>query len=598
MFRTLAFVLAASAAAADVATRADEFLTAETKAGRFSGSVLIARDGKALLRKGYGLANREHQVANGPQTRFRLGSISKQFTAAAILLLEERGKLKVEDGVCRFVEPCPEAWQRITIHHLLTHSSGIPNFTAFPDYQKTKTLPATAEQMIARFRDKPLAFAPGERASYSNSGYALLGHIVEKASGSTYARFLRENIFETLGMADSGEDQHRSVLPHRATGYGPLLGNLVNADYIDMTIPLGAGSLYSTVDDLYKWDQALYGERLLKQAALDRMFRSHVKMGPGGYGYGWGIGPRNSVFHGGGIDGFATLITRYPGDRAVVIALSNFQHAAVPAIGRELESRLFTQEWPRVGNDAGGTRYSTLAQIDRGNVARLRVAWTWRSGDADPRSTIECTPIVVDGVMYVTSPALKVVALDPSTGREIWRYDPYTAVKRDRGAVNRGVAYWTDGAERRILIGTPEARLISLDARTGKPDPKFGSGGVVDLRATAAWDVAGVHYGVTSAPAIFEDRVIVGFTTGEGPGPSGPGDVRAFEVRTGREAWRFRTVPGSGELGHDTWAGESWKRRGGANAWGGITVDEARGMVFAGLGSAAFDFYGGDRKGR
>jgi quinoprotein glucose dehydrogenase len=261
-----------------------------------------------------------------------------------------------------------------------------------------------------------------------------------------------------------------------------------------------------------------------------------------------------------------------------------------------------TNDWPDVRGEPGGTRFSVLSQINRQNVPDLRVAWTYRTGDVGPGSTLECTPVVVEGVLYLTTVRTRVVALDAASGQERWRFDPQIGRRfpAASGGVNRGVAYWSDGrrqGERRILLGTADGRLISLDARTGRPDPAFGQGGEVDLRAGMERDLSRLAYGVTSAPAIFEDSVILGFAVGEGPGPAAPGDIRAFDVRTGRQRWRFHTVPRPGEVGHETWEGDSWRERGGANAWGGLTVDIRRGMLFAGLGSPAFDFYGGDRKG-
>ena len=268
-------------------------------------------------------------------------------------------------------------------------------------------------------------------------------------------------------------------------------------------------------------------------------------------------------------------------------------------------------DWPRVGNDPGATRYSRLDQIHRGNVDRLEVAWTYRTGELDPSDgsgkTIECTPLVIDGVLYLTTGRLRAVALDATTGRELWTFDPFAesspgprGAPLASGGVNRGLAHWSDGepdGARRILLGSADGRLFSLDAHTGIPDPAFGDGGAVDLRAGIDRDLSKLPYGPTSAPAVFEDLVILGFSTGEGPGVAAPGDVRAFEVRTGAEAWRFRTVPRPPEFGHQTWAEGAWEQRGGANAWGGISVDAERGWAFFGLGSASFDFYGGDRHG-
>ena len=250
-------------------------------------------------------------------------------------------------------------------------------------------------------------------------------------------------------------------------------------------------------------------------------------------------------------------------------------------------------EWLNVGNDKGGMRYAPLKQINRSNVKNLQIAWTYHGGDATPGSTIECTPVVADGVMYVTTSSLKIVALDAATGREIWKYNPHS------GGVNRGIAYWSDNkpnGQRRVLMGTPDGRMLSLDARTGVPDPGFGTNGTLDLRIGIERDIKGTTYGVTSAPAVFENLVIPGFLVSEGQ-PGAPGDIRAFDVRTGKEVWRFHTVPRPGETGNETWEGEGWKERTGVNAWSGFTLDAKRGILFCGTGSASSDFYGADRKG-
>ncbi len=265
-----------------------------------------------------------------------------------------------------------------------------------------------------------------------------------------------------------------------------------------------------------------------------------------------------------------------------------------------------SHDWPRVNNDPGGMRYSQLDQINRENVAQLTPAWTFHTEEVKEGRgrTIECTPIVVDGVMYITTGYLKLVALDAATGKELWRFDPLKEHPSRHGlasgGVNRGCAYWSDGmpdGERRIIHGISDGRLFSLDARTGKLDPRFGDGGIRDLRKELDPEVADLAYGPTSAVAIWRDTIIVGVSTGEGPEVASPGDIRAFDVRTGEQLWRFHTVPHPGEVGNETWEAGSWKHRGGANAWGGLSIDAERGLVFAGLGSASFDFYGGDRKG-
>jgi quinoprotein glucose dehydrogenase len=263
-------------------------------------------------------------------------------------------------------------------------------------------------------------------------------------------------------------------------------------------------------------------------------------------------------------------------------------------------------DWPGVGNDPGCMRYFELDQITRENVTRLKPVWTYHTGELEGRTgkTIECTPIVVDGVMYLTTAYLRVVALDAATGKELWQFDPLKDHPFEHrpasGGVNRGCAYWSDGTpggQRRIIHGTSDGRLFALDATSGKLDPKFGDGGIRNLRKELEPNVASLDYGPTSAPAVWKNTIIVGVSCGEGPGIAAPGDIRAFDVRTGEQVWRFQTVPRPGQFGHETWHGESWKERGGANAWGGLSIDVNRGLVFAGLGSAAFDFYGGNRHG-
>lgn len=262
-------------------------------------------------------------------------------------------------------------------------------------------------------------------------------------------------------------------------------------------------------------------------------------------------------------------------------------------------------DWIAIGGDREGMRYSELDQIHRGNVNELEVAWTWRTGEMDRPRIIECTPIVIQGVMYVSTGNRRVAALNAATGEPLWTFDPMSlgghAGSLASGGVNRGVAYWSDGrwnGERRILHGTSDGRLFSLDAKTGQPDPDFGRGGYILLRDGIEYDISKMAYGPTSAPAIAGDVAVLGFSNSEGPPPGAPGDIRAFDVRTGKQVWRFHTIPRPGEVGHETWPQDGWQKRSGANAWGGFSVDSRRGIVFAGTGSAAFDFYGGDRKGK
>jgi CubicO group peptidase (beta-lactamase class C family) len=289
---------------------------------QFMGSVLVARDRTILLDKGYGFANLEWNIPDSPTTKFRLGSITKQFTSASILLLEERGKLKVDDPVKKYMPDAPAAWDKVTIYNLLTHTSGIPSFTGFPDYASTEAIPTTPEKLVARFRDKPLEFQPGEKWNYSNSGYVLLGYLIEKISGQPYDKFVQENIFNPLRMKDSGYDSNSAVILRRASGYSPGPSGPVNAGYIDMSIPLSAGGLYSTTEDLLRWEQGLFGGKLLSTASLQKMITPFKN----DYACGLAVrivNGRKLIEHGGGIEGFNTQLSYYPEDKLTVIVLGN-----------------------------------------------------------------------------------------------------------------------------------------------------------------------------------------------------------------------------------------------------------------------------------
>jgi CubicO group peptidase (beta-lactamase class C family) len=243
--------------------KADEYLAFYVAKDQFSGTVLIAQGDDILLSKGYGYANREVGVPNSPEMKFRLGSITKQFTAMLIMQLYERGEIGIHDPLSAYLDDFPEG-DKITIHHLLSHTSGIPNFTSFPDYSKTMMIPATLEELIDRFRDKPLEFEPGSTYSYSNSGYILLGYIIEHVTKIPYADVVREYIFDVVGMPDSGYDDPRKIIGNRAAGYEFDGNRVLNASYIDMSIPHAAGALFSTVEDLYKWDRILYTDCVFK----------------------------------------------------------------------------------------------------------------------------------------------------------------------------------------------------------------------------------------------------------------------------------------------------------------------------------------------
>jgi CubicO group peptidase (beta-lactamase class C family) len=310
-------------------SRLDQVVQSYLADKTFMGSVLVARGDQVLLSKGYGSANLEWNIPNAPDTKFRLGSVTKQFTAASILLLEERGKLKTDDLVKKYMPDAPAAWDKITIFYLLTHTSGIPNFTGFPDYSSQEPFDTTPEKLVARFRDKALDFEPGEKFSYSNSGYVLLGYLVEKVSGESYAKFLQENIFGPLGMKDSGYDSNFAIIPRRAAGYSPEPGKdgPVNAGFIHMSVPFSAGALYSTTEDLLRWEQGLFGGKVLSAASLAKMTTPFKD----DYAFGLTVGTQDGhkrIEHNGGIEGFNTALAYYPDDKLTVVVLSNINGQA------------------------------------------------------------------------------------------------------------------------------------------------------------------------------------------------------------------------------------------------------------------------------
>jgi CubicO group peptidase (beta-lactamase class C family) len=320
-------LLMATAALAQDLSRIDQVVQSYVTSGKFMGSVLIARGNDVVLSKGYGSANLEWNIPNSPSTKFRLGSLTKQFTAASILLLEERGALKVDDPVKKYLPDIPAGWDKITVFHLLTHTSGIPNFTGFPEYRSLEPFSTTAEQLVSRFRDKPLDFQPGEKWSYSNSGYVLLGYLIERITGSRYEEFVQQNIFARLGMKDSGYDSNTAVIRNRAAGYASSPNGPVNAGFIHMSVPFAAGALYSTTEDLLRWEQGLFGGNVLSVASLQKMttpFKNDYAFGLVVHT----VNGRKVIDHSGGIEGFNTHLAYYPEDKLTVVILANLNGPA------------------------------------------------------------------------------------------------------------------------------------------------------------------------------------------------------------------------------------------------------------------------------
>jgi CubicO group peptidase (beta-lactamase class C family) len=308
----------------------------------FNGSILVAKQGRILVNNGYGMADFEHAIPCTPQTKFNLASVTKQFTAMAIMILQKQGLLDINDMVSKHI-PAAEfpLGKKITIHQCLTHTSGLLDYCCLSEYDYKVPL-YTIDEIIKLFRDKPLDFEPGSKFSYSNSGYVLLGYIVEKISGQTFSEFLKENIFEPLGMQNTGF-VYNSADETFAVGY--TVGNK-QVDYIDMSVANGDGNLISTTHDLYLWDQALYTEKLLPLECLQKIFTPFKN----NHGYGWVIDEKfghKRFRHSGGMPGTATIITRFVADDVCIIVLSNIDRptAQTEKMSSDLAAIIFNQPY-------------------------------------------------------------------------------------------------------------------------------------------------------------------------------------------------------------------------------------------------------------
>ncbi|MCA1600915.1 MAG: serine hydrolase [Acidobacteria bacterium] len=339
--------------AQEKAAKIDEVMRAANKYRLFNGSVLVAENGKVIYKKGLGLAQMEWNIPNTPDTRFRLGSITKQFTAALMLQLVEQGKVKLDGKVSEYLPAYrKDIGEKVTVHQLLNHTSGIPSYTSLPGFfNDVSRNTFTVDDFVKKYASNDLEFEPGSKFSYNNSGYFLLGAIVEKVTGQTYEKALKERILNPLGMKSTGYDHHGTLIEKRASGYQKTPGGYVNAPYLDMSIPYAAGSMYSTVEDLYLWDQALYMDRVLSAATKELMYKPNLD----DYAYGWvatkakletGTESVPKIKHGGGINGFNTVIVRFPAQKHLIVMLDNTsQGRSLEQLERELTNILYNQPY-------------------------------------------------------------------------------------------------------------------------------------------------------------------------------------------------------------------------------------------------------------
>jgi D-alanyl-D-alanine carboxypeptidase len=331
--------------------QAEAYLSRLATAGKFSGTVLVARNGRPLFERAYGYAVAGWSIPNTTDTRFEIASLTKQFTGAAVLQLAEAGKLDLDSPVSRYYPAAPAAWADVTVRMLANHTSGLPK-NEIKDFTKGIAVPYTPDELVATFRDRPLAFRPGSSWAYTNTEYYLLAWIVEKQSGQSLGDYLARHIFAPAGMTHSGFVSTLAVVPRAAEGYTRENGRLRHRDYFDRSVELGAGGIYTTVGDLARWNAALDAGRLLKPAALTAMFTPSV---PGGYGFGWFITRRRRLreFHEGSDPGFAAFEARYPDDGLLIVILSNLEAAPVRQIESELANAFLTGSLRR--STRGGT---------------------------------------------------------------------------------------------------------------------------------------------------------------------------------------------------------------------------------------------------
>lgn len=347
----------AAALAQNKAKKIDKLLARYHQYGQFNGSALVGDNGKVIYKKGFGLANMEWNISNEPDTKFRMGSITKQFTATLILQLVEQGKIKLEGKLTDYLPDYrKETGSKVTIHNLLSHTSGVPSYTSLPGFfANVSRNPFTVDDFIKKYASGDLEFEPGTKFVYSNSGYFLLGAIIEKVTGKPYEQVLKDNIFDPLGMKNTGYDHYGTILGKRATGYTKTPHGYETAPYLDMSIPYAAGSLYSTVEDLYLWDQALYGEKILSAKSKELMFKPNLN----NYGYGFvmtkaSLGPNKFavplIQHNGGINGFSTTIVRMINDKRLIVLLDNTEQGGhLDQIASGVMSILYDQpfEYPK-----------------------------------------------------------------------------------------------------------------------------------------------------------------------------------------------------------------------------------------------------------
>jgi CubicO group peptidase (beta-lactamase class C family) len=446
----------------DLAAQIEAFLEASYPAEEPGAAVIAVRGGQVVYRGAHGMADLELGVPLAPDMVFRLGSVTKQFTAAAILLLEEQGKLSVDDPITKYLPDYPVHGHEITIAHLLAHTSGIRSYTGIPGWMQSRIKQdLTLDELIDGFDSEPMDFAPGERFLYNNSGYVLLGAIIEKASGKSYQELIDQEIFQPLEMQASYYGDHARIIPRRVKGYDGGPGNYTNAQYLSMSQPHAAGSLLSTVDDLARWDAALYSQDLLSKASLDKQVTPFA-LGDGsstGYAYGLTIGElkgRPMVAHGGGIFGFSTFGLRLPEERVYVAVLCN-------DTGKPVRPDFVAQ---KIAAMVIGDPFPDRQAITRPESELAEYTGVYRIDDEDTR-----TVMLVEGRLFTQRTGAPRQPIEPEGGDRFFYPGSFTYLTFERGP---------DGRITHMLVyqgGGPEAERADL---TDEPLPEGPKRAAVD----------------------------------------------------------------------------------------------------------------------
>jgi CubicO group peptidase (beta-lactamase class C family) len=440
----------------------DELVNKYVEYGLFNGSVLVSENGNVILSKGYGYSDIDSKMECTPETKFRIGSITKQFTSMLIMQLVEKGKIKLEGKLSEYLPYYrKDNGDKITIHHLLTHTSGIPNYTNDREFMQNGLMKKyTPKELVEKLCSGNLDFEPGTSWNYSNSGYVILGAIIEEVTGKKYEDVLKENILIPLEMNNSGYEHNDIKMTNQAIGYDNNPDAVVVSRYIDMTIPFAAGAMYSTVEDLYKWDRALYTDKLITKESKEKMFTPFLK----NYAYGWGIAKANAngvektiYAHSGGINGFSANIARIVTDNTVIIVLSNYYNAPSQKISNEISKILYGIPYnmpaqPLLTNliNTAKTKGLKDAIAEAKELAKDKTKYSFNEGEINNYGYV----LLQSGK---TDDAIEIFKLNVE-------FFPASANAYD----SLGEAYMTKGDKENALINYKKSLELNPDSQSGK----------------------------------------------------------------------------------------------------------------------------------